>query len=374
MSVYGKLFTETKSIPVNDICNEMNIVCAEFSGYNYFLDDFVNESSIEFVNEGVGEIIGNIFKTIKDLITGIIKAIGNFLSGIFGHSSESKIKSSDIDAKKEIKKIADTYSAQHKQITDAMDDMVKKAGMKMTPQEKEEYKKKYNKLMKSVGNVYDYPKIFKIIFDNCSLLINGFKNDFKKEKIENEKILKNNGNLNIDDTIEDLPTFDEFKKELTNLLENIIGDKEKYILLKDGSLKDFNNLSQNVKVSLLTNLTYYESTSKKYTIEINNMLKDIYNYYQSLEKKIKNIEDDSKLKIAKKMPKIVNNQVSTMKDTVTIFAKYFAQFQKQRDYILQTMRIVNGKDMIQANNRILGQKDLKWNIDFGTPVDDLGED
>ena len=55
--------------------------------------------------EGVGEIIGNIFKTIKDLITGIIKAIGDFLSGIFGHKSESKIKSFDFDAKKEMKKM-----------------------------------------------------------------------------------------------------------------------------------------------------------------------------------------------------------------------------------------------------------------------------
>ena len=374
MSIYGKLFTETKSIAVDDICNEMNIVCAEFSGYSNFLNDFVNESSIEFVNEGVGEIIGNIFKTIKDLITGIIKAIGNFLSGIFGRKSETKIKSFDFDAKKEMKKMTDGYLAQHKAVTDAMDKTLEKHGMKMTPKEKEEYKKKYNKLMKSVGDVYDYPKIFKIIFDKCSSFINDFKNDFKKEKIENEKILKNNGNFNIDDTIDDLPTFDEFKKDLSDLLEKEIGDKEKYILLKDGSLKDFNNLSQNVKLSLLTNLTYYETTSKKYTIEVNDMLKDMYNYYQSLEKKIKNIKDDSKLKIAKKMPKIVNNQVSAMKDTVTIFAKYFTQFQKQRDYILQTMRIVNGKNMVQANNRILGQKDLKWNLDFGTPVDDLDED
>ena len=75
MSVYGNIITENSNESIDNICNEINIMCLEMSNYSTFIDEFILEGNIEILNEGVKEV----FKRIKDRVIKLFKKALKFI-------------------------------------------------------------------------------------------------------------------------------------------------------------------------------------------------------------------------------------------------------------------------------------------------------
>ena len=89
MSVYGqKILTENMSL--ENICNEMNILCLEVDNFDTFMNDFIFESDLQYLNEGFFDVIGKAIKTLKDNIVKFIKWIGECISNLFKKKSNCK--------------------------------------------------------------------------------------------------------------------------------------------------------------------------------------------------------------------------------------------------------------------------------------------
>lgn len=314
MSIYGKLFTETKS--VDDICNEMNIVCAEFSGYSNFLNDFVNESSVEFVNEGVGETIKAIFEKIKNTISSILKSIKDFFSGLFG--SKQKKEEEKLD------KLGEECSKKTKEL-----------------------KKAY----KSVGTLYDFPKMFKDIFDMSDQQIKGLEassNEMKKSiSSMNLLDLKMRYEEEFDMDKNDKENFGKLSSSnnINDFASTMFGfnfDKEKYLILKNGTLDGFLKLDESKRKSLLTNIKYYRESSEKYTKRIQKVLQDFLKITMDLEKKIYKNDDKDKMTVTKNFSKIISKGTGSTTKLLPFFTKYLKQFENQRKRLVTAMKIADG--------------------------------
>ena len=342
MSIYGKLFTEeTKS--VDDICNEMNIVCAEFSGYSLFLDDFVNESSIEFVNEGVGETIKAIFEKIKNTITNILKSIKDFFSGLFGAKQKKEEEKLD--------KLGEECSKKTKELKKALSQTGGNVSGKSQEQTKKD-EERMNKAYKSVGTLYDFPKMFKDIFDMSDQYMKGLEettNEMKK-KISTESILDLKmtyedefGNMDKDDKngLSKLSSSNNINDFASSMLAFNF-DKEKYLVLKNGTLDGFLKLDESKRKSLLTNIKYYRESSEKYTKRIQKVLQDFLKMTMDLEKKVFKNDDKEKMVITKNFSKIISKGTGSTAKMLPFFTKYLKQFENQRKRLVTTMKIADG--------------------------------
>ena len=342
MSIYGKLFTETKSIAVDDICNEMNIVCAEFSGYNSFLDDFVNESSVEFVNEGVGETIKAIFEKIKNTISSILKSIKDFFSGLFG--SKQKKEEEKLD------KLGEECSKKTKELKKALDQSGGNTSGKSQEQTKKD-EERMNKAYKSVGTLYDFPKMFKDIFDMSDQQIKGLEQSTNEMK----KSISSMNLLDLKMRYEDEFDMDKNDKEnfgklsssnnINDFASTMIGfnfDKEKYLILKNGTLDGFLKLDESKRKSLLTNIKYYRESSEKYTKRIQKVLQDFLKITMDLEKKIYKNDDKDKMTVTKNFSKIISKGTGSTTKLLPFFTKYLKQFENQRKRLVTAMKIADG--------------------------------
>lgn len=88
MSIYGQKLTEKPSL--ENICNEMNMVCLEVNNFDMFMNDFILESDLQYLNEGFFDVISKAITTLKDSIIKFIKWIGECIGNLFKKKSNCK--------------------------------------------------------------------------------------------------------------------------------------------------------------------------------------------------------------------------------------------------------------------------------------------
>ena len=90
MSVYGNMIKENSNKSLENIYNDMNVMCLEIHNYSTFMDEFILESDIKILNEGFFEVIGKAFTWIKEKIKSLIESVGKFISNLFTKKSGCK--------------------------------------------------------------------------------------------------------------------------------------------------------------------------------------------------------------------------------------------------------------------------------------------
>lgn len=334
MSVYGNMMLENNK-SIIDISNEMTEICAEFTGYNNFFNEFIIESNIQITNEGVGETIKTVFTKIKDFIKSIIDKIREFISSLFNSNKKNKTKEKDQKAKEAIKQL-DKYEliplGNSSVSTDA-------------------------KTIKNVkiGSVKRFAPLFKEIFKASEIAVKECKNNTSLAK----SVLSSMPNMvhQIDDPIlsdkKDAlnQVYDELSGNIVQMAEQLTrlryNPKDIEIIGENGTLADFKKLPSNIKQELLTGISYYKETSKKYSNEIQKQMEELYNFITEMEKKSKslvsNIDSSNASSVALqpyvKIPNMIGKEVTNVNKLLPIYSTIITQFENQRDRILNAIKI-----------------------------------
>ena len=355
MSVYGNMILENNNKSLIDISNEMTEICAEFTGYNNFLNEFVLESSlnVEITNEGVVETVKTVFGKIKDFIMSIIEKIREFISSLFSSNKKNKTKEKDQKAKEAIKQL------------DKCELVPVSDGNSNTGSNNTEIAIRKNanlstdvKTIKNVkiGSVKRYVPVFKEIFKASDIFIKGIKQNSSKIKSSLASMPSSIKQFNFDTPYQDQKAamddlYNEISQSIANTAQGLTqlkyNPKEIEIIGENGTLADFKKLPSNIKQELLTGVTYYKETTRKYNDELEKVLKDLYDFIVDMEKKSKSLVADidearknsTALQPYVKLPSIIGTEVANVNKILPVYTTLITKFENQRDRILNAIKI-----------------------------------
>ena len=357
MSVYGNMIFNNNNKSLIDISNEMTEICAEFTGYNNFLNDFVLESSlnVEITNEGVVETVKTIFGKIKDFIMSIIDKIREFISGLFSSNKKNKTKEKDQKAKevlKELDKCELVPVSSGNGNSDTSNNNTEIAIRKNTNLSTNVKTIKNAK----IGSVKRFVPLFKETFRASDIFIKEVNQKSSKLKSVLASMPNSIKQFNFDAPYQDQKAamdelYDEISKSITNTAQQLAqlkyNPKEIEIIGENGTLADFKKLPSNIKQELLTGVTYYKETTRKYNDEIEKVLKDLYNFIVDMEKKSKSLVADidearknsTALQPYVKLPSIIGTEVANVNKLLPVYTTLITKFENQRDRILNAIKI-----------------------------------
>lgn len=356
MSVYGNMMLENNNKSLIDISNEMTEICAEFTGYNNFLNEFVLESSlnVEITNEGVVETVKTIFGKIKDFIMSIINKIREFISSLFSSNKKNKTKEKDQKAKEALKEL-DKCELVTTSGSNGNSDTGNNTEIAIRKNANLSTNVKTIKNVK-IGSVKRFVPLFKEIFKASDIFIKGIKQNSSKIKSSLASMSSSMKQFNFDAPYQDQKAamddlYNEISQSIANTAQGLTqlkyNPKEIEIIGENGTLADFKKLPSNIKQELLTGVTYYKETTRKYNDELEKTLKDLYNFIVDMEKKSKSLVADidearknsTALQPYVKLPSIIGTEVANVNKILPVYTVLITKFENQRDRILNAIKI-----------------------------------